>query len=378
VSAVVVLGNLVLNIPHFTAKVKAFIPRLVSTYEEDTDENTIQVQFTRKSTKRSKMMKIVKFLPVVLLIGLSLALAGSMGLGFAQGPEPPEGEVQPQGEASIAATVAAKFSYQGVLKENDSPVTGSRDMTFRLYSDDTCSTQVGDDIAKPGVPVSDGLFSVELGAEQQHIYGQGLWLEVEVGGTKIGCQEILPVPYAYSLIPGAIISDTSSYAQLNRYESQGAPYYHSWKYGVYAKSEGTGLFTSHYGVYGSGTDYGVYGYSDSGAAIYGNGDVKQNLAGNGLVKAAVFAHCGGMGGTIVHRYFNNVTTDPITIAPDGAHCTINFGFDISDRFWVATAVGDNARGVTCQLGSSNNYLYCVRWYGGTGSDVEGDIMVLVY
>jgi len=40
VSAVVVLGNLVLNIPHFTAKVKAFIPRLVSTYEEDTDENT--------------------------------------------------------------------------------------------------------------------------------------------------------------------------------------------------------------------------------------------------------------------------------------------------------------------------------------------------
>jgi len=78
------------------------------------------------------MMKTVKFLPHVLLIGLSLALAGSVGLGLAQGPEPPEGEVQPQGEVSIAATVGSRFSYQGVLKENGSPVTGNRDMTFRL------------------------------------------------------------------------------------------------------------------------------------------------------------------------------------------------------------------------------------------------------
>jgi hypothetical protein len=61
---------------------------------------------------------------------------------------PSAGEVQPQGEVSIAATVGSKFSYQGVLRENGSPVTGSRDMTFRLYSDDTCSTQVGSDIAR--------------------------------------------------------------------------------------------------------------------------------------------------------------------------------------------------------------------------------------
>jgi len=291
---------------------------------------------------------------------------------------PSAGEVQPQGEVSIAATVGSKFSYQGVLKENGSPVTGNRDMTFRLYSDDTCSTQVGSDIAKPGVQVNDGLFSVEVDVTHSHFNGQGLWLEVEVGGTQIGCQEILPVPYALSLRPGAIISDTSSYAQMNRYKSQGAPYYYAWKYGVYAKAEGTGLFTSYYGVYGSGTNYGVYGHSDSGAAIYGSGDVKQTRTGNGLVKAAVFAHCGGMGGTIVHRYFNNVNADPITIGPDGVRCTIDFGFDISDRFWVATVVDSNDRGVSCELGSSDTYLYCASWRGSDGVHVEGDIMVLLY
>ncbi len=83
-------------------------------------------------------------------------------------------------------------------------------------------------------------------------------------------------------------------------------------------------------------------------------------------------------GTVVYRYFNNVNANPITIGPDGPRCTINFGFDINDRFWVATAVDNDDRGVTCELGSSNTYLYCVHWYGGTGNDVEGDIMVLVY
>jgi hypothetical protein len=205
-----------------------------------------------------------------------------------------------------------------------------------------------------------------------HFNGQGLWLEVEVGGTQIGCQEILPVPYALSLRPGAVITDSHSHVELNRWSSSGFVFR---KYGVYAKSEGG---FPYYGVYGSGTDYGVYGHSDSGAAIYGSGDVKQTRAGNGLVKAAVFARCGGMLGTVVYRYFNNVNANPITIGPDAARCTINFTFDISDRFWVATADGSNARGVTCQLGSSNTHLDCVHWYGSTGNDVEGDIMVLLY
>ena len=133
---------------------------------------------------------------------LVILLALAVGLIQAQGPGQ-EGEAQSQGDVSIAATVSSKISYQGMLKENGQPVNGSRDMTFRLYSDDTCRTQVGDAIVKRGVPVTNGLFSVDLDVDHEHFNGQSLWLEVEVRGTRIGCQEILPVPYALGLAPGA-------------------------------------------------------------------------------------------------------------------------------------------------------------------------------
>ena len=129
--------------------------------------------------------------------------------GVVAGP-PLEG---PEGDVSIAATVGSKINYQGVLKENGSPVTGSRNMTFRLYSDDTCSIQVGSDIVKSDVEVTDGLFGVELDVTHSDFNGQGLWLDVEVGGTKIGCQPIQAVPYALSLRPGAVISGTTPSGQ---------------------------------------------------------------------------------------------------------------------------------------------------------------------
>jgi len=241
---------------------------------------------------------------------------------------------------------------------------------------------VGSDIAKPGVQVTDGLFSVELDVTHSHFNGQGLWLEVEVGGVAIGCQEILPVPYALSLRPGAVITDSSSHVELNRYYSSLLPY--GAKTGVYAKAEGTGIFNSYYGVYGSGTDYGVYGHSDSGAAIYGNGDVKQNREGNGLVKAAVYVDCNNdlLLGNI--REFNNVTSNAIFPSPGSmnGNCTLDFGFDISDRFWVATVVamaGESLdQGVKCWLGSSNDTLECFRYHASSGTGDDGTIMVLVY
>jgi hypothetical protein len=327
--------------------------------------------------ERSKMMRTVKFLQYVLLSGLLLALVGSVGLGLAQGPNPPEGEMQPQGEVSIAGAVSSKFSYQGVLKEDGSPVTGSRDMTFRLFSDGTCSTKVGSDIVKGGVPVADGLFSVEVPVTQSNFNGQGLWLEVEVGGTKIGCQEIVPVPYALSLRPGATIADLTSDVKLNYSSGK----INNWsKRGVYSKTEGTSADTTYYGVYGRGTDYGVYGYSESGAAVYGYGDVKQNRTGDGLVKAAVYAYCGSCLLCIPERSFNNVTTGAMgcICGSSAGQCTIDFGFDISDRFWVATAVDTDDRGVACELGGNNNQLDCFHWYGSTGAGTDGYIMVLVY
>jgi hypothetical protein len=207
------------------------------------------------------------------LLALLLATSGATG----QGPDP-EGEVRPRGDVSIAGTVNSRISYQGRLLEDDAPVTGSRDMVFRLYSDGTCATQVGSDIVKNGVQVTDGLFSVELGVTHSDFNGQGLWLEVEVGSTTVGCQEILPVPYALSLRPGAEIDDTASTINFNRYQLVPFPTITTHKYGIEAEVDGS--YSYAYGLYGSatatdGTAYGVFGMTGNSdppaAGVYGEG-----------------------------------------------------------------------------------------------------------
>lgn len=311
-------------------------------------------------------MKKARFFPRVLFVGLLLALAGSVGLGLAQGQEPLPGEVQPQGAPSIEAVVSSKFSYQGVLKEGGSPATGSRDMTFRLYSDSLCIGQVGSDIVKNDVPVAHGLFSVDLEVMQSLFNGQALWLEVVVGSTAIGCQEILAVPYALSLNPGAIISDTRSLVHLNDHGTTFPPNPTDWEFAVYAQAVGA---DTNYGVYGSGST----------AAFYGDGDVRQTRDANGTVKAGVYVDCNDdfILGPI--REFNNVDGDSFSYSA-GANpgtCTINFGFDISDRYWLATAVGNQPCFVTCSLGATNDQLVCMRWNTAAVGQ-NGSIMVLVY
>ena len=348
-----------------------------------------------------------------------LLLALAAGLTRAQGPEPPGEGVQPQGGISIAATVTSTISYQGVLKENGQPVTGSRDMTFRLYSDNTCTSQVGSDIVKSGVSVTNGLFSVELDVNPTHFNGQGLWLKVVVGSTELGCQEILPVPYALSLRPGARIQGSSASADLVTTEMGSGwppPLYPvgvkgEGKWGVYGYSAdaigvyGKSASTSGIGVYGiaqatSGTTYGVYGRAQSpdgyggyfentasngyggyfaggAGAIYADGDVVQTAASDGLVKAAVYAYCANAGSAI-SRSFNNVTGGTITISngSTAGSCILNFGFDFSNRYWIANATGAQPHFVTCTPGAVG-YLFCYR-FDAAGNGVNGHIMVMLY
>ena len=139
-----------------------------------------------------------------LTLGL-LTLLWAIGSAMAQGPQP-EADVQPQDGVSIAATVNSRINFQGELQESGVPVTGSRDMIFRLYSNSSCTTQVGGNIPVGAVPVTDGRFSVQLDVDQHEFNGQGLWLRVQVETTQLGCQEIVPVPYALGLRPGALIS----------------------------------------------------------------------------------------------------------------------------------------------------------------------------
>jgi hypothetical protein len=135
------------------------------------------------------------------LLGLLVLTAG---LSTAQGPagEPTGAE----GDLALTAMVDSTISYQGMLTDNGNPVSGSRTMVFRLFSDSGCTAQVGADINAGSVQVSEGYFDVDLPVGHDDFDGQALWIEVEVDTTEIGCEPIRPVPYALSLKPLATIS----------------------------------------------------------------------------------------------------------------------------------------------------------------------------
>ncbi len=59
----------------------------------------------------------------------------------------------------------AEFSYQGVLTKNGTPFTGIADLRFSLWNDANSTlpgTQYGGSILRTGVPVSNGVFTVQL------------------------------------------------------------------------------------------------------------------------------------------------------------------------------------------------------------------------
>lgn len=248
------------------------------------------------------------------LLALLLATSGATG----QGPDS-EGEAHPRGDVSIAGTVNSRISYQGRLLEDDAPVTGSRNMVFRLYSDGTCATQVSSDIVKNGVQVTGGLFSVELDVSHWDFNGQGLWLEVEVGGTVMGCQEILPVPYALSLRPGAnivgtaqglsmIYAENESDALLSKGVHGNATAGSGVTIGVLGESFSTsGRGVAGWAGAGSGTTSGVWGQSlsSSGRGVYGTCD--SGIGVYGTSNSGVGVYAGSDSGVGVHAVSSSDT-----------------------------------------------------------------------
>ncbi len=198
----------------------------------------------------------------ILSAGLLLVLA--VGLSQAQGPEPPEGGVQPQGEAGIAASVPCGIPIQGRLTDaSGNPISGSRVVTYTLY--DSLDRRLWSSGAQMLNIESNGLFNAVIPycdpPTSVVINGQHLRLGIQVAGdSEMGPHQIIyAVPYAWSLRPGAVISDTSNFAILS-VQNYGA------STGVYGHS------SSGSGVYGhSSSGNGVRGYSQSGVAIQADG-----------------------------------------------------------------------------------------------------------
>jgi len=239
-----------------------------------------------------KIFHRVMAVSMVLLV-LTFSVKGVTG----QGPGPDQ-RSQPSVVTGIEAAVESRISYQGVLKEDGTPVTGSRNMIFRLHKNSTCTSQVGSDIVKDTVSVVEGLFSVTLDVTQSDFDGQGLWLQVLVGGAPLSCREITATPYALSLRPGALISDTLGGPVLKLFNSSAAPGIQSLVGGgevaylhppYYAAA---GEFSGPNGVIGAASDFVPDGYGVTGLA--------QGTHGRG-----VYGHASADSGTTYGGYFES-------------------------------------------------------------------------
>jgi len=113
--------------------------------------------------------------------------------------------------------------------------------------------------------VTNGLFNVELDVDPANFNGQELWLAVKVGTEWLSPrQQILPVPYALSLRPGAIIQGDSYY---------GLSSITTGSYGLYGESSSPSLGAGVIGINSGGVGDGIQAISNgrAGIAAWGNG-----------------------------------------------------------------------------------------------------------
>jgi len=152
-------------------------------------------------------MKSKWILAGILVLAVLLALA----VGLAQGPGP-EGEVEAEETVGPLANVTGIIPIQGYLTDaSGNPLDGTYRITATLYTASTGGTALcsdGDD-----VDVSSGFFTMRMNScSTDDINGRPLYLGIQVGDDPemTSRQPIYPVPYAWSLKPGAIISNTNT------------------------------------------------------------------------------------------------------------------------------------------------------------------------
>jgi hypothetical protein len=119
----------------------------------------------------------------------------------------------------------------------------------------------------------------------------------------------------------------------------------------------------------------------SGETTYANLDgSKARKKEDGTIKAAVYALCNNPVSKM-RRYVNNVNNAAITISngPSLGICTIDFGFQVDDRYIIAAATHPDVQlGVTVLTASGNTARFVVWHAAADAAKVGGDIYVVVY
>jgi len=109
---------------------------------------------------------------LVVLMVLTLALAGLL-LAVTSAWAGPEG-ASPTAPMASAGVVSGTISYQGRLLQGSTPVNGSCEITFNLYTQASGGAPLWSQ--SRDVAVNSGLFNVDLTPDPALFNGQALWL----------------------------------------------------------------------------------------------------------------------------------------------------------------------------------------------------------
>ncbi|MCB9422001.1 MAG: hypothetical protein H6667_19530 [Ardenticatenaceae bacterium] len=193
--------------------------------------------------------------------------------------------------AAVETAVSTSFSYQGRLKRGGTPYTGSCAFRFDLWDAAVAGTKKGT-VNLPNVPVTEGLFAVELDFGDQ-FQGQERWLETAVqcpgdaNFTSMGRESLTAVPYALGLRPGLTVESQTDNGLRGIANAQ-------YRAGLVGLNNGSGG----YGVYGASSNgSGVAGFSDNWIGVYGETDVAGSTG-----AAGVWGRANGVGGVGVVGY----------------------------------------------------------------------------
>ena len=125
-----------------------------------------------------------------------------------------EPNVEGNGMTVAASAVTSSINYQGRLTDTaGEPLSGTYTMTFKLYEVASGGTALDTD--SHSITATEGLLNTDIGFDQEYFDGRELWLGITVGGEEMSPrQKFKPVPYALSLVPGAVINGSVSGAAL--------------------------------------------------------------------------------------------------------------------------------------------------------------------
>lgn len=284
-------------------------------------------------------MKTKSFWPQLLIGAVALLVLGGLGVYW-------PGIVGAE-FLGPAATIGDAVTYQGYLTDgNDTPLSGTFTMRFQIYNAKTGGSLLWNS-GDMNVVVNSGLFAARLGITTDIFNGEELWVAQTVSGELLTPrQEIVPVPMAHTLRPGAIIKGTAN-AIPNNYllDVQMNNDTFGFNRGAISSQSTTGN-----AIYGQAVNgRAIYGQTEDGYAIYGfDGGSNANRG-----YAGYFYSTNGIG---VYGYSNGNRSHPNILAP-GVYGQSNQGVGVYGR-------GDTSN-------SSNFYNEGGYFEGGKGLYARG-------